>query len=128
MTRLQSTPEAIAERDAIRQRALAKFFSEPEVGTKPTLAKPARKAKPVPEHGTRGRYTWKQDPCRCAYCCEAHKEHYLKIVASRRAKANAGAFEHGTTTGYSSYECRCTRCRKAWADYQRDRYQSKNPR
>lgn len=28
---------------------------------------------------------------------------------------------HGTMSGYSWHGCRCKRCKRAWADYRRDR-------
>lgn len=32
----------------------------------------------------------------------------------------AGARQHGTTTGYNYYKCRCADCRRAFADYMAD--------
>jgi hypothetical protein len=63
-----------------------------------------------PPHGTRARYIWIFDPCRCELCRSASTAYNLDLI-EMRSKMND--IPHGTANGYNNYKCRCDACREA---------------
>jgi len=61
---------------------------------------------------------------KCQLLCRSC--HGAKSMAER-GYLPSRPIEHGTTKGYSTRKCRCINCKKAWADYKRAQWRSKNP-
>lgn len=66
---------------------------------------------PRSPHGTRARYAYRPDPCRCADCCVAATDYH------RRFRGHS-ASPCGTSAQYLA-GCRCEPCRAARAAYKR---------
>jgi transposase len=69
--------------------------------------------RPVPEHGTRERYTSRKWRCRCEACRTANAEY-------ARSLKNQDPPAHGVS-GYQNYACRCKVCKEAWRLHERSR-------
>lgn len=60
--------------------------------------------------------------CRCDGCRKANRERAQMVKASRVKRVRQGNVKapHGVS-GYSNWDCRCPKCRKAWSEYLRER-------
>lgn len=96
-------------------------LTEPTTKPKRKRPKAPPKEKVVPEHGTRARYGWKKDPCRCKACRAANTQWQQDYRDSKNAgrKRIRKVAIHGTRAKYVS-GCHCDECTKANRDYQRD--------
>lgn len=108
-------------------------------GLTPAKLKPLRKAHqrpPVIDHGTYRGYMQHHragiEPCEA--CRQAHAEYHLEgnrryKQRERQKRTVAGNFEHGTHAGYTKHYLYgtppCDDCKKAKAEYMRQRYTKK---
>lgn len=57
-------------------------------------------------------------PITCSPQCGRARK--TKVAAERRRTTPIPDHVHGTVSGYTDYNCPCTPCKEAWAEYQRE--------
>ncbi len=76
---------------------------------------------PSKTHGLASTYS---AGCRCAECRRAHTRYQASLRAKRLSSGRVLG-EHGKSSTYSNWGCRCERCRLAWRAEMRRQYEAR---